>query len=129
LPQPNFSNSSVCEGDPMSFTDASTIASGSITGWSWNFGDGGSSLVQNPTHNYSSAGTYNVTLTAASADGCTASMTNSVTVNSLPVAEFSNTDICLGSPTSYTDLSTISSGNIVSYNWDFGDGSTSTSQH
>lgn len=49
----------------VTFTDQSTISSGSITGWVWNFGDGTTSNEQNPTHTYSSAGSYDVTLTAS----------------------------------------------------------------
>jgi PKD repeat protein len=48
------------------FTDTST---GSPTTWSWAFGDGGTSSEQNPMHNYSAAGTYNISLTAANAGG------------------------------------------------------------
>jgi subtilisin family serine protease len=50
----------------VQFTDAST---GSPTGWSWSFGDGGTSTMQNPSHTYTSAGTYTVTLTASNAYG------------------------------------------------------------
>ena len=38
---------------------------GGATGWSWAFGDGGTSTVQNPTHTYSTPGTYSVVLTVS----------------------------------------------------------------
>lgn len=50
----------------VAFVDASTNAP---TSWSWTFGDGGTSTVQNPSHVYTSAGTYTVTLTASNAYG------------------------------------------------------------
>jgi PKD repeat protein len=50
----------------VSFTDTST---GSPTSWSWDFGDGGTSTAQNPSHTYSSAGTYDVSMTATNAAG------------------------------------------------------------
>ena len=50
----------------VQFTDTST---GSPTAWSWDFGDGGSSTAQNPSHAYTSAGTYTVALTASNAGG------------------------------------------------------------
>ena len=50
----------------VSFTDEST---NKPTSWLWNFGDGTTSSAQNPTHTYSSAGTYTVTLTAGNAAG------------------------------------------------------------
>jgi len=50
----------------VQFTDTSTNAP---TSWSWSFGDGGTSTAQNPSHQYTSAGTYSVSLTAANAAG------------------------------------------------------------
>ena len=50
----------------VSFTDAST---NSPTNWSWTFGDGGTSFAQNPSHQYTSEGTHNVTLTATNSGG------------------------------------------------------------
>ncbi|MEM0466695.1 MAG: C1 family peptidase [Candidatus Thermoplasmatota archaeon] len=48
---------------PIQFQDTSTVLIGEITGWLWNFGDGQTSSEQNPTHHYSEAGVYNVSLT------------------------------------------------------------------
>ncbi len=50
----------------VQFTDASTNVP---TSWSWTFGDGGTSTAKNPSHTYSTAGTYTVTLTAGNAYG------------------------------------------------------------
>ncbi len=52
---------SVCSGVDVNFTDLST---NSPTSWDWNFGDGNSSMLQNPTHSYDNGGNYTVTLTA-----------------------------------------------------------------
>ena len=62
IPAANFTTNSVCEGALTSFTDLSTISSGSITNWAWLFGDpaNGTSNVQNPTYNYAVAGTLAV---------------------------------------------------------------------
>jgi PKD repeat protein len=77
-------------GDPLSgtaplivaFTDSST---GSPTSWSWSFGDGQTSIEQNPSHTYAAAGTYDVSLTAANAGGNNAMVKERyVTVNSIP---------------------------------------------
>ncbi|TAL61427.1 MAG: PKD domain-containing protein [Bacteroidetes bacterium] len=69
---------SSCSG-AMSFTDQSFY---SITGWLWNFGDGGTSTLQNPTHTYTASGIYSVSLTATNANGNnTLSKPNYITVN------------------------------------------------
>ncbi len=64
----NFSGTPLSGAAPLTvnFTDLST---GSPTSWSWNFGDGGTSTAQNPSHVYAAAGSYNVTLTATNACG------------------------------------------------------------
>ena len=62
------SNSSVTLGDPVVFTDT-TMANPALVNWFWTFGDGGTSSAQNPTHTYAAAGTYTVTLLAATASG------------------------------------------------------------
>ncbi|MDQ0755116.1 PKD domain-containing protein [Arthrobacter sp. B3I4] len=56
----------------VAFKDTTT---GAPTSWSWNFGDGGTSNVQNPTHTYSAAGSYTATLTAANSAGSTSAST------------------------------------------------------
>jgi PKD repeat protein len=70
-PQPPvaaFNGSPVTGITPLTvaFTDNST---GAPTSWAWTFGDGGTSTAQNPSHVYTIAGTYSVTLTATNAVG------------------------------------------------------------
>ncbi|MGO9379291.1 MAG: PKD domain-containing protein [Dissulfurispiraceae bacterium] len=62
---------------PVSFTDTSA---GNPTSWSWTFGDGGTSTLQNPVHVYESAGSYTVSLTATGT-GWTATMTQNSYIN------------------------------------------------
>lgn len=57
----------------VAFTDQSTSAASTIVGWLWAFGDGATSTLQNPTHVYSMAGTFTVTLTATDALGMSVS--------------------------------------------------------
>ncbi|TXB65346.1 PKD domain-containing protein [Vicingus serpentipes] len=76
------SSTSVCLSNSITFTDSSTE---SPTSWLWNFGDGNSSTLQNPSHVYASAGTYTVTLTATNASGSDDEVkTNHITVNANP---------------------------------------------
>jgi PKD repeat protein len=71
----NFSGTPLTGTAPVAvtFTDLST---GTPTSWSWNFGDGGTSTAQNPSHTYTVAGTYNVSLTATNACGSNAAVKN-----------------------------------------------------
>ncbi|NVN99297.1 MAG: PKD domain-containing protein [Geobacteraceae bacterium] len=75
-PVANFTGSPVTGIVPFSVTFTDTSAN-HPTSWSWNFGDGGTSTSQNPTHVYAVAGTYNVTLTATNSAG-----SNSITQTS-----------------------------------------------
>ena len=125
LAQSTFSNSTVCVGNA---TDFNFSIPGYST-WSWSFGDpasgaNNSSALQNPSHVYSVSGTYNVTLIAATATGCTDTIVQSVIAAAPPVASFSSTILSSknGSNTvSYINTSTGAS----SWSWAFGDGSNS----
>jgi PKD repeat protein len=88
-----LSPSSPTASQNVQFNDTST---GGPTTWSWNFGDGGVSAVQNPVHAFSAAGTYTVGLTAGNAGGST-TVSRSVTVGD-EVAP-STLNIILGRPT------------------------------
>ncbi len=83
-PVAGFSVSSTSGVAPLavSFTDSST---GSPSSWAWDFGDGGTSTAQHPTHTYSVPGTYSVQLTASNASGSsTRTATGLVTVDEPP---------------------------------------------
>lgn len=75
----------------VNFQNTSTGA----TSYSWNFGDGNTSSQQNPTHVYAASGTYNVCLTATSADGCTNEQCSNITVNSLSNESFAQAGISM----------------------------------
>ncbi len=78
---PTVSFTGITSGNlSVSFTNNSSISSGSIASYEWNFGDGNSSADNAPTHNYSEFGDYNVVLTATSDLGCAALISSTIEV-------------------------------------------------
>ncbi|NOR86992.1 MAG: PKD domain-containing protein, partial [Bacteroidales bacterium] len=137
LPVATFNTNTTCSGEETIFTDLSTCSTPAtpIIGWNWDFGDGNTSSLQNPTHIYPISGDliYNVKLIVTTSGGCIDSITSPVQVFGKPIANFSYTFIdgipCLGSGIQFTDLSSTNDGNIESWNWDFGDGNNSIDQN
>ena len=117
-PVANFTTANVCNGFLSTFTNTSTGAST----YSWNFGNGNSSTATNPTYTYPTAGTYTVSLTSTSSNGCVNSVAKSYTVNSSPKALFTGSNACLGNSITFNNTSTGASLNT----WNFGDATTST---
>ncbi|MDT4928025.1 MAG: hypothetical protein QOF92_892 [Pseudonocardiales bacterium] len=101
---------------------------GTIAGYSWTFGDGGTSIQSAPSHTYVTSGTYQVKLTVTDNRGGTNSVTKSVTVNvptnQSPTAVFSATPTNLSVAFDSTGTGD-PDGTIATYAWDFGDGGTS----
>jgi PKD repeat protein len=118
-------------GTACPFADASTDANGvaDITTRLWEFGDGGTSPDQNPTHTYTAAGDYQVKLTVTDAAGASSNVTHTVTAsagtgNTPPTASFVvPTDCTVNSACPFGDTSTdVPPGSVVAWAWNFGDG-------
>ena len=127
----------ICEGNPTNFTDQSTIGGGlAINAWSWSIMNGGTmipfSTSQNPQYTVTPAGWDLVELTvySNSVPSCSATVTDSVHVNPDPAANFVGVNLkgCPNVNTAFTDLSTITTGAITTWNWNFGNGQLSNSQ-
>lgn len=121
-----FSPSSPEVDQTIQFTDGS---SGSIGSWRWTFGDGTSSTVRSPQKRYASPGTYAVKLTVTDATG-SASVTRNVVVRAQAVAvnaafTFSPSSPLAGQWITFSDQST---GSPTSWEWTYGDGTTSNGQ-
>ena len=111
------------------FTDESIAVSSAITSWAWDFGDGSTSTEQNPVYEFAASGTYSVSLTVTDGENNLSDIySENLTVEAKPpTADFthSGSNLIIG----FTDESEAGSGMITSWNWEFGDGSTSTEQN
>jgi len=117
-----------CFLNSINFADGSSVLSpGSIAVWYWNFGDGDGSSSTAPSHNYAAPGSYTVTLTVVTNQGCSDSAQMDILMSDLPIAEFTFSNVCLGDVINFTDSSTTSDfGSITNWEWDFDDGETSS---
>ncbi|MCM3659930.1 PKD domain-containing protein [Georgenia satyanarayanai] len=123
--------------EPVTFTDRSTDPDGPLSAWAWDVdGDGATdSTERHPTHTYTAAGRYDVTLTVTDGDGQSDEASGVVVVTDRPVASFTwEPEVPLvGNPVRLTDTSTDADG-IAAWEWDLDhDGATftvdSTEQH
>jgi len=119
----------------IDFNTTVTDYNNSTITYSWDFGDGHTSSLEDPTHSYSSVGVYDVTLTVTNIDDLNATKKVSVIVKDqeqliAPVVSIDSnlTATITGTNISFTATATDSDGIINSYSWDFGDGSTSNLQ-
>ena len=123
MPDVDFIADPVNEGQSTYFYDASTIVSGTMVGYDWNFDNGSGSIAQNPVYTYSDPGTYDVRLRVTSNKGCYDEATKEVVVYAMPHVQFEFKNVCRGNNMDFVNKSTIRDG-VVIYEWDFGDGST-----
>jgi gliding motility-associated-like protein len=122
-PTASFSVGDICLNSPASFIDHSVANAGNVASWHWDFGDNSFDNSQYPSHIFHSDGTQQVSLIIISDNGCTDTVENTLTVHPLPNPQFTISDACAGDSTTFTNLSTISSGSVHFWQWDFGDGS------
>lgn len=115
-------------GDTVQFNNNSTPGTAdTIVSYLWMFGDGTSDTSANPVHTYNATGTDTVCLTITTKSGCSSEQCSEVgVVNSACHATFITTT--QGNIAYFNDyFSTVGTGDsIISYNWSYGDGNSST---
>ena len=114
-PLTSFSFAGSCAYDNYQFTNATTGEN--ITGYYWNFGDGYTSSIASPLHNFASAGNYVVSLTASNASGCNTATQQVVPVNYIPQLNFTNDLACSGNSVTFYDQSSVTNANITEHYW------------
>lgn len=105
-----------CTGQPISFNTQVGGAS-PILQWNWNFGDGQTSSLQNPVHNYSKGGNKAVKLTTTDASGCISTITKNVFINQVFANAGKDTVVVknISSPL-HGSVTQLGTGNVT-YNW------------
>jgi gliding motility-associated-like protein len=118
-----------CENSVVNFSDQSTVPGQTLIKWQWNFGDGDSSSLQNPSHLFTTAGTYAVSLFTQTDKGCVSdTLIKQIIIHVLPQPDFGTPKVCLTDPfAAFTDSSTIADGSQAQFSWlwNFGDNNAS----
>jgi PKD repeat protein len=121
------SATTIVVSDTVSFTDTSTTNGPDITSWEWDFGDGTAKVfTQDSNHTFLGGGLFDITLVVTDELGYSDSVSNTVNVGPPELeANFdqSSTTVLIGETVYYTDTSTTDVGEIVAWEWYFGDGS------
>ena len=130
-PLVNFAAENFCLGNVVEFTDLSVAAEGdNILQWHWSFGEGSNSSEQNPSFIFPEAGSYNVTLWVEAESSCSNTEQQTITIYNIPNTLFSASEGCVNYPVFFQDLSSASfDSNIIDWQWDFGDGNSSSDQN
>ncbi|MEO8087593.1 MAG: PKD domain-containing protein, partial [Bacteroidota bacterium] len=112
----------VCDGNPVNFTNTSSISDGSLLSYAWDLGDANISTDATPVHGYAAFGHYPVRMIVTSSQGCLDTMDVTANVNPNPVAGILVVSVCEQIPAEFNDASTVAEGSVTGWNWNFGDG-------
>ncbi len=128
-PEPiaNFSTTSVCQSTATVFADLSTISSGTISSWTWDYTNDGvtDNNIQNPSYTYPQSATYRASLQVKSDRNCVNSYTMDVNVWGHSIPDFTPDNVCYGTVNIFNNLTNVSTngniGGMAGYSWDFAD--------
>jgi len=114
----DFGHTITACNDTVGFTDQSSLITGPIINWDWDFGDGVHAHSATPTHTYARGGLYNVHLDALSQQGCTDGVDKTIFVPLIPEADFQAfTDSC------HPEVTLVNHSALgAAFQWSFGDG-------
>lgn len=135
FPEPvcNFSATIVSGCVPLNinFNNIATSGTTGIASYLWDFGDGSSASLKNPSHTYLNAGSYSVSLMVIDSNGCSTNYikNNYIVVSATPVATFTSTVTEACTPPFNVDYTATTTGVNLNYYWDFGDGLTANVQN
>jgi gliding motility-associated-like protein len=115
-----------CIGAPIPFSDASTdLGTGEVVSGLWNWGDGTTDSLKNPLHTFNTEGTFTIRYRPITNYGCSGDTTIALVITGRPIANYTLKDsTCLNKTLTFTDGSTITSGTMVKWYWNYGDGTS-----
>ncbi len=120
-------NSPACLSDTIHFTGASIPGIFNLVNYNWLFDDNSTATTVNTSKLFTTAGTQNVKYTIIADNGCLNDTTKTVTLFEKPTAVFGiSGNVCIGDSVRITDNSSVSAGNIINWQWGFGDGTNAT---
>ncbi|MBL4656963.1 MAG: PKD domain-containing protein [Flavobacteriales bacterium] len=123
----NFSYEVHCADSGMAFTSLATNVVGPVTSWDWSFGNGGSSTNQNPSYTYAQGGVYNVSLVVTNDTGCFEISEKEIYVYEEPNASIFFNSICADTLITFSDVTQLDSGSVISWSWDINSGAATGS--
>jgi gliding motility-associated-like protein len=131
-PEINLSATTICVNQPPTeFTNLSSLlAPDNFQTWTWDFGDGYSSSLENPSHSYLTADDYTVVLTGVTNNNCTETAQITVTVYEKPTASFTSNivDSCTVACINFESTSSSETASITEWEWIFNNGETASEE-
>jgi len=121
-------DSQCLRGNRFNFSALSTDPNVKYVSYSWDYGDGNTAISNPAFHRFTKDGQMKILLETVSANGCKDTGYFNVIVHPHPVTSFMASSACFPDSVVFTNTSSIFSGDIVSYTWDHGDGSSSNLQ-
>lgn len=130
-PEAGFDHTAVCFKQTTAFADTSKVTSpDTILSYSWDFGDGSTHIIKNPTYTYATSGSFTVQQIVTTNAGCMDTAEQQVTVNPLPEVFIEAQEACFGQPSRFKDTSRIELPDTIQTRlWHLGDGSTASSRN
>jgi gliding motility-associated-like protein len=118
----------ICDKGTIQFTDSS-YSVGTFTNWLWDFGDGQTSTLKNPSHYYANPGVYTVTITLTTEFGCTQTLIKPDLIRVVARPDIAITasadSICRNSPVTFHGIEIVADTSVLKWNWNFGNGQIS----
>ena len=126
-PDISLTSQNLCANHDINFTSESL--SGGITDYNWDFGDTNTSMLENPIHQYTSAGEYEVLLNVTASNGCNNIARQNITIYNEPVPDFNlpaAAPICTNQEYFFTNNSAFDAGSNPIWQWEVNGNPVST---